>query len=201
MPTLKEAFPGYLPVEKEHLDHSPKIAEQLNDDVKQSLQYLKRGDLGVPEHALKAAAYQYAESCDSVNKEYMLCKKEEGDPRKCLKYGDKVSVCAEEFFKKVSEACTDSFVKLAQCIEENSKRRLTMCRSEQFEFDNCVLNKLGFDKLPHGGLIAGTKIKTDRPKPVNPMKFEGPILDTRRQPAPDFFQRPTGQTRDGDENL
>lgn len=151
VPTLKEAFPGYLPAEKEHLDRSPKIAEQLDEDVKQSLQYIKRGDvssthwvhkfgpefsaltssirkfkkvhpillqwygiwyewqlwhdrdfafqLGVPEHALKAAAYQYAESCDSVNKEFMLCKKEEGDPRKCLKYGDKVSVCAEEFFK------------------------------------------------------------------------------------------------------
>ena len=53
----------------------------------------------MPFHALKAAAFQYAQQCKNINYEYMLCKKEEGDPRKCLKYGTRVSDCASNFFK------------------------------------------------------------------------------------------------------
>ena len=55
--------------------------------------------LGVPAHALKAGAFQYAKQCNSVNQEYMLCKFETQDPRRCLKYGHDVSDCAANFFK------------------------------------------------------------------------------------------------------
>lgn len=45
LPTLKEAFPGYVPVEKEKLDQSEKISSQLDSDVTESLQRIRRGDV------------------------------------------------------------------------------------------------------------------------------------------------------------
>jgi len=55
--------------------------------------------LGVPSHALKAGAFQYAKQCNPVNQQYVLCKYETQDPRRCLKYGNDVSDCAANFFK------------------------------------------------------------------------------------------------------
>ena len=58
--------------------------------------------LGIPGHALKAGAFQYANQCNPVNQQYKLCKAEEGDPRRCLKYGNDVSDCAANFYKYVN---------------------------------------------------------------------------------------------------
>ena len=57
--------------------------------------------MGIPFHALKAGAFQYDKKCGKINKEYMLCKREEGDPRKCLEYNVKVTDCAADFYKSV----------------------------------------------------------------------------------------------------
>lgn len=48
---------------------------------------------------LKAAAHHYGSQCDKANKEFMLCRWEEKDPRKCLKEGRKVNDCALNFFR------------------------------------------------------------------------------------------------------
>ncbi|XP_039270765.2 NADH dehydrogenase [ubiquinone] 1 alpha subcomplex subunit 8-like [Styela clava] len=191
-------FAGHLPVQEKDFDDAPQIANQLDPETKETLQYLKRGDLGIPNHALRCAAYQYAGQCVDVNREYMLCKQEEGDPRKCLKYGDRVSECAANFFRNVSEACTDQFVKMAQCVEKTNSRKLIYCRAEQLALDTCMFEKLGYDKLPDAGVYSDIEVKTDRPKPKNPYNFR-PIIDSRRLPAEDYFERPIGQTRDGDE--
>ena len=66
---------------------------------KKKLNFIYFFQLGVPAHALKAGAFQYAKQCNPINQEYMLCKAEEADPRKCLKYGAKVSDCAANFYK------------------------------------------------------------------------------------------------------
>lgn len=48
---------------------------------------------------LKAAAHHYGSQCDKPNKEFMLCRWEEKDPRKCLNEGRKVNECALNFFR------------------------------------------------------------------------------------------------------
>lgn len=48
---------------------------------------------------LKAAAHHYGAQCDKPNKEFMLCRWEEKDPRKCLDEGRKVNDCALNFFR------------------------------------------------------------------------------------------------------
>lgn len=48
---------------------------------------------------LKAAAHHYGAQCDRPNKEFMLCRWEEKDPRKCLREGRQVNQCALDFFR------------------------------------------------------------------------------------------------------
>lgn len=53
---------------------------------------------------LKAAAHHYGSQCDKPNKEFMLCRWEEKDPRKCLEEGRQVNECALNFFRYPSAA-------------------------------------------------------------------------------------------------
>lgn len=48
---------------------------------------------------LKAAAHHYGSQCDRPNKEFMLCRWEEKDPRRCLREGRQVNQCALDFFR------------------------------------------------------------------------------------------------------
>jgi NADH dehydrogenase (ubiquinone) 1 alpha subcomplex subunit 8 len=47
----------------------------------------------------------------------MLCKAEERDPRKCLKYGKEVSACASKFFHLVRDNCAETFTDYWQCLD------------------------------------------------------------------------------------
>lgn len=57
------------------------------------------GQINVSSAVLKAAAHHYGSQCDRPNKEFMLCRWEEKDPRKCLEEGRKVNECALNFFR------------------------------------------------------------------------------------------------------
>ena len=52
--------------------------------------------------------------------EYMLCKLEEKDPRKCLSEGKAVTMCGHEFFRMVASNCKDEVERLAKCMEFTS---------------------------------------------------------------------------------
>lgn len=55
--------------------------------------------INVSSAVLKAAAHHYGSQCDKPNKEFMLCRWEEKDPRKCLNEGRKINECALNFFR------------------------------------------------------------------------------------------------------
>lgn len=55
--------------------------------------------INVSSAVLKAAAHHFGSQCDKPNKEFMLCRWEEKDPRKCLNEGRKVNECALNFFR------------------------------------------------------------------------------------------------------
>lgn len=63
---------------------------------------------------LKASAHHYGSQCDKANKEFMLCRWEEKDPRKCLKEGMKVNECALNFFRYLTllPVCPDFCFKI-----------------------------------------------------------------------------------------
>ncbi|CAK8673296.1 NADH dehydrogenase [ubiquinone] 1 alpha subcomplex subunit 8-like [Clavelina lepadiformis] len=162
----------YIPGTPYELENTEGIKEKIDPELKDVFRAIKRGHLGIPSHALKAAAFQYAVQCNPVNQEFMLCKSEEGhDPRRCLKYNEKVADCAENFYKKITDVCGESFLKFAQCLEHNTERCFSYCRDQQLKFDKCAYEKLGYDKAKFP-LERDTTIQTDRPKPVNPYNFE-----------------------------
>lgn len=51
----------------------------------------------------------------------MLCRKEEKDPRKCLKEGKAVTACAISFFKQVKALCRQEFETYGNCITKGSR--------------------------------------------------------------------------------
>ena len=56
----------------------------------------------------------------SIFQEFMLCRKEEKDPRKCIEEGKMVTACALEFFRKVKKACPQELKDYSQCLDKSS---------------------------------------------------------------------------------
>uniref|UniRef100_UPI002540D44A NADH dehydrogenase [ubiquinone] 1 alpha subcomplex subunit 8 n=1 Tax=Euleptes europaea TaxID=460621 RepID=UPI002540D44A len=132
-----------------------------------------REELEVPQvkvssAVLKAAAHHYGSQCDKPNKEFMLCRWEEKDPRKCLNEGKEVNKCALEFFRKIKLTCAEPFTQYWTCIDYTNLLDLSRCRKQQKVFDDCVLESLGWVRPDLGQLSKVTKVKTDRPLPENP---------------------------------
>jgi len=152
-------------------ENSPEVSEKISPELKDVIAQINRGDLGLPSHALKAGAFQYEARCGLANKNFMLCKRENGgDPRKCLKENNMVADCASNFYKAVTDACTKSFVDFAQCLEHNPERSYKFCRPEQHVFDHCVFSKLGMDKASaRTNQEQQFALSPSRDKPVNPL--------------------------------
>ncbi|XP_053229848.1 NADH dehydrogenase [ubiquinone] 1 alpha subcomplex subunit 8 isoform X1 [Podarcis raffonei] len=133
--------------------------------------------VNVTSSVLKAAAHHYGSQCDKPNKEFMLCRWEEKDPRKCLKEGKEVNKCAMDFFRQLKLHCAEPFTQYWTCIDYNNLLELRKCRKQQQVFDDCVLDKLGWVRPDLGQLSKVTKVKTDRPLPENP-------YHSRQRPQP-----------------
>ncbi|KAI8521817.1 PREDICTED: NADH dehydrogenase [ubiquinone] 1 alpha subcomplex subunit 8-like [Branchiostoma belcheri] len=134
-------------------------------------------EVNVTSAVLKAGAHHYGKYCDKVNKEFMLCRWEEKDPRKCLKEGREVNECALDFFRKIKGTCHDSFTEYWTCLDNTKNMRLRHCRKQQAAFDQCALDKLGWVRPEPGELSQVTKVKTERPKPEN-------VYKSRPRPEP-----------------
>uniref|UniRef100_F6XYG2 NADH dehydrogenase [ubiquinone] 1 alpha subcomplex subunit 8 n=1 Tax=Ciona intestinalis TaxID=7719 RepID=F6XYG2_CIOIN len=179
---------GHVPVDTTAFEEAAGVKEKIDPELAGILKDIKRGDLGVPSHVLKASAFQYANECNEVNKEFMLCREEEMDPRKCLKYNIKVSDCAENFFRKMTTACADEIVAFGKCLERDHKRSFVYCRDEQVKFDRCMFEKLGIDKK-YNAVELDQTVKTDRPAPKNPFKLKNydhpsPLMPDWNRPLP-----------------
>ncbi|XP_017266010.1 NADH dehydrogenase [ubiquinone] 1 alpha subcomplex subunit 8 [Kryptolebias marmoratus] len=133
-----------------------------------TLEELKVDEINVSSAVLKAAAHHYGSQCDKPNKEFMLCRWEEKDPRKCIQEGRKVNECALNFFRQIKGNCAESFTEYWTCLDYNSLTELRLCRKQQYAFDNCVLDKLGWQRPDLGELSKVTKVATSRPLPENP---------------------------------
>uniref|UniRef100_A0A131XXU0 NADH dehydrogenase [ubiquinone] 1 alpha subcomplex subunit 8 n=1 Tax=Ixodes ricinus TaxID=34613 RepID=A0A131XXU0_IXORI len=145
-------------------------------------------EVNISTPALRAGAYHFGKYCDEQSKEFMLCKKEEIDPRKCLAPGRAVTSCALEFFRKVkNSACRQPFDDYARCLDLSSANMHNRhCRKTQAALDNCMLDQLGIER-PHLGYFAMPRIHhTERPRPEPKFK-----KDYEKTPAlPDDFPRP-----------
>ncbi|RDD45692.1 NADH dehydrogenase [ubiquinone] 1 alpha subcomplex subunit 8 [Trichoplax sp. H2] len=101
-------------------------------------------EVNVTSAVLAAAAYHYGNYCDKPNHEFMLCRYETTDPRKCLPQGRRVSECAVEFFKKVNASCREDFTKHWTCLDHNN-HEFEYCRPSQRAYDECMFKQLGLE--------------------------------------------------------
>ncbi len=114
--------------------------------------------------ALRGGAHHLGRQCDKPNKEFMLCKEEEKDPRKCLKEGQMVTECAFNFFRQIQASCSESFTDYWTCLDY-SEQKFHRCRKTQGKFDKCVLDNLGWVRPELGEINQVTIVKTERPPP------------------------------------
>lgn len=103
--------------------------------------------------------------CDNKCKEFMLCRHEELDPRKCIKEGNEVTECGLEFFKKVKKTCPDELEWYTTCIELSGRDpKYHYCRDAQVIFDTCMADN-GFERARYGHFQMIRVHETDRPRP------------------------------------
>lgn len=55
-----------------------------------------------------------------LKQEFMLCRYELDDPRKCIDEGKAVTSCAMDFFRKVKKSCHEEFSQYANCLDKSS---------------------------------------------------------------------------------
>ncbi|NP_001232561.1 NADH dehydrogenase [ubiquinone] 1 alpha subcomplex subunit 8 [Taeniopygia guttata] len=116
------------------------------------LEELDVQEVAVSSAVLKAAAHHYGSQCDRPNKEFMLCRWKEKDPRKCLREGRQVNQCAIDFFRSIRTHCAEPFTAYWTCIDNSSQQELRRCRKQQAAFHSCVLDKLGWVRPDLGDL-------------------------------------------------
>lgn len=103
--------------------------------------------------------------CDNQCKEFMLCRQEEMDPRKCLDYGHQVTECGMEFFKKVKKVCREELEWYTKCLDYSGREpEYRRCRREQAMFDGCMFDN-GFERAKFGHFQMVRVHNSDRPKP------------------------------------
>ncbi|XP_028162297.1 NADH dehydrogenase [ubiquinone] 1 alpha subcomplex subunit 8 isoform X2 [Ostrinia furnacalis] len=131
----------------------------------------EESELTVPEVNLSAAtlmasSFHLGKYCEHANNEFMLCRIEENDPRKCINEGKVVTACTMEFFRKVKQTCLSEFDQYANCVDKSSGDfSLSSCRKTQGVFDKCMLDKLQLERPGFGYFTEARVHDTKRPKP------------------------------------
>ncbi|XP_003738543.1 NADH dehydrogenase [ubiquinone] 1 alpha subcomplex subunit 8 [Galendromus occidentalis] len=137
-------------------------------------------DLSLP--VLRATALFVGKACDDESKEFMLCRSETLDPRKCLAEGRAVTACGLRFMQKLKAACMKEVEAQASCLEYAGGAMIAnRCRETEAPMEKCIFEATGIKK-PHLGYFSMPRIHhTEREKPVNP-------LSTRVYQTPPGFE-------------
>jgi len=137
---------------------------------------------------LKAGSFHLGKQCEAENNEFMLCRIEEKDPRKCLQEGKVVTACAMKFFQAVKSSCAKEFTDLAMCLDKSSwDMGFDACHKTQALFDGCMKDKLGMER-PHWGYFCEPRVhETQRPRPMPELPPVYP--DHLPDPPPDDIPR------------
>ncbi|KAI1290157.1 NADH dehydrogenase [ubiquinone] 1 alpha subcomplex subunit 8 [Halotydeus destructor] len=146
-------------------------------------------EINVSSPVLRATSNYLGFVCDEKCKEFMLCRQEEKDPRKCIKEGRAATACGVEFLQKVKQTCADELTMFAKCIEWNSyDMNFEFCRKEQAIYDACIFKNLGIPKPMFGHfaqlrLHESSRVKPAPMMPEFPGKTPGLPKDYKEEPA------------------
>ncbi|KAF7400727.1 hypothetical protein HZH66_005911 [Vespula vulgaris] len=149
---------------------------KLPDDSELTVQ-----EINVTYPVLQAASFYVGKKCEWQSNEFMLCREEEKDARRCINEGKALTACALDFFKQLKKHCREDFEQYVRCIERSSgTMELSKCRKTQAVVDKCVLDKLNIER-PAFGYFCEAKIHdSSRPRP----KEEVPEFPDALPPLP-----------------
>lgn len=63
-------------------------------------------------------------------------------------------------FRQIKGNCAESFTEYWTCVDYTGNEELRHCRKQQYAFDNCVLDKLGWQRPDLGELSKVSLMKT-----------------------------------------
>lgn len=144
-------------------------------------------EINMSSPAMKAAGPYMNLHCENEAKEFMLCRAEEKDPRKCLAEGKALTACGVRFLQQVKKLCRTQFDAYAKCIDYEGDMRVydsqyvvnpahqrqspCSCRYAKRPWDACVFENFGMSEPPLGYFMKPHVHKTDRPKPPDPYRM------------------------------
>lgn len=132
---------------------------------------LKRQEIPLTSNFLISSAMWLGKYCDHQCKDFMLCRTEFQDPRKCVDHGNKVTDCGMDFFKKVKKTCKEELEWYTKCLDlSGQEQNFRQCRREQAMFDGCMFES-GFEraKFGHFQLLRVHDPDWERPKKFVPV--------------------------------
>uniref|UniRef100_A0A336LNF5 NADH dehydrogenase [ubiquinone] 1 alpha subcomplex subunit 8 n=1 Tax=Culicoides sonorensis TaxID=179676 RepID=A0A336LNF5_CULSO len=144
----------------------------LTNDVQLPEEHtLDHPEIPLSSPALKAASFHLGKYCENQSNEFLLCRTELDDPRKCLEEGKALTNCAFEFLRKLKKTCKGEFEQYTHCLDQSSQdQNFRFCRKTQAVYDQCVLDKLGMER-PEYGYFCRVKVHNSSrpPPPQKPM--------------------------------
>ncbi|XP_012175016.1 NADH dehydrogenase [ubiquinone] 1 alpha subcomplex subunit 8 [Bombus terrestris] len=155
---------------------------------------LNTQELNISWPYIAAAAVFLAKRCEWFNNEFMLCRYELKDPRKCLKEGKEVTKCAIEGFQDIKKHCGSEFQAHVDCVINTSSTATDdeYCSKTRQVFDDCMVKNLKLERPPFGYFCEAKVHDSPRPKP--PQEERGfpdavPQLPTPPYPPPKYSGR------------
>lgn len=155
-----------------------------NEDHLPSYEELTVPELEITSSVFRAVSHHMGYYCDAPSKEFMLCRAEDQDPRKCIQEGKEVTRCGFEFLRKLKKTCLAEFNQYHRCIDHSGREMYFYnCRNTQKVYDDCVKEHFGQDRPETGYFTKVRVVDAKRPKSA---LVPHPNLPEKLPPAPDF---------------
>lgn len=103
---------------------------------------------------------------------------------------NQLSICFF-LYRQIKGNCAESFTKYWSCLDYTNLEELRRCRKEQQVFDECVLDKLGWERPDLGNLSKVSQIMRSQKLPK--LLFHGLYLCDKSLCACSFFRWPKCQ--------
>ncbi|KAI3636737.1 hypothetical protein MIR68_005004 [Amoeboaphelidium protococcarum] len=102
-------------------------------------------ELETTQTPLVSIAYFINEHCKDYNDDYMLCKRDNGDPAMCALEGRRVSRCVRDLVQKTDDKCKESFDSHWKCLQQNNNY-YWKCRDQEKMLNQCMYKNFGYKK-------------------------------------------------------